>query len=174
MPEEPEDPQALKASKSPKTLRNSKASKVCKTPKVSTEFKACQTHAVPADVADPVEVALATAHATDASIAETLKVEIEAAKNDSNFYRELLNEQAADATREASTTIATINALQGDVDRYREIAKHYKDKATQQNVMIFQQLRIAHETSDVLAQVRADMTKVKGTVRIANDDVNAL
>ena len=141
MPEEPQNPHAPKGNKTPKTLRISKASTVSKA------SKACQAYAVPEDDADPIKLAWATAHVAAASITETLKVEIEGAKSDAIYYRDLLNEREADAMREATTTYATIYALKGDCDRHREIAKYYKDKVTRQDASISQQMRVARQTS---------------------------
>ena len=134
-----------------------KISHCWKSPKVSKASKACQAYAVPEDDADPIKVAWATAHAAAANITATLKAEIEGAKSDSNYYRDLLNEQEADAMREATTAYATIYALKGDVDRYREIAMYYKDKVTRQDAVISLQMRAAHQTSVGLAQVRDDV-----------------
>ena len=164
--EEPQNPHAPKVNKSLKTLRISKASSVSKA------SKACQAYAVPEDDVDPIELAWATAHATAASITETLTFEIEGAKSDANFYRDLLNEREADAMQEATTAYATIYALKGDVDRYREIAKYYKDKVTRQDAVISQQMRVAHQTSVGLDPVRDDVAILKGAVRVASDVIS--
>ena len=166
MPEEPQNPHAPKGNKTLKTLRISKASTVSKA------SKACQAYTVPEDNADPIKHAWATAHAAAARITEKLKVEIEGAKSDANYYRDLLNEQEADAMQEATTAYATIYALKGDCDRYREVAKYYKDKVTRQDAVISQQMRVAHETSVGLAPVRDDVANFNGAVGVASDVIS--
>ena len=159
MPEELEELRAPYAPAGRKSLKTPKTPKTLKsptTPKVASVSKACQAYSLPEDDTGSFKAVWATAHAAAASIAETLKAEIEGAQRDSNFYRELLNEQEADAAREATNACAAIHALQGDVDRYKEVAKYYKDKVTRQDAMISHHMRVDREDSIVQSRVRDD------------------
>ena len=71
--------------------------------------------------------------------------------------------QEADAAVYASTLHAAIHALNGDIDRYREISKYYKDKITQLQFRLDEHCHIARETSAALIAVREDVSRFKET-----------